>query len=305
MNITLEFIRQLKKLGKFAVFAGIMQPVAASAELACNPTGTNQIYSTESDNYFKESEAQWLKLTHNRGIESNSTNGCPQVEVIGYEGFPTVQCNYSDADAGSMDNVKPLAAKVILLNPSAKQLASWSIRACRVNGKDDSEMLSCIKNLYNFILKANGAQFPVVGSVVESFCNSGGAPKCNNPADRLPRNTMFRDGVGVDYTWGSTWTPEPHTDQLYSKLFDVAWSDSKLRSVFYYSRISNALREDWQRWRRHINMSAKPDEFEGNTFAIDKKDWRSVSALVHKKACAGEENELFNAVIFTNAWTRK
>jgi len=211
-----------------------------------------------------------------------------------------------DAGAGAYE---PLAAEVILLDPSAHQLAAWSVSACRTNGATDAAMSNCLKALRSHVVGQNGAEFPVVGSVVESYCNS--SPDYPNGCDNLeakdkgrqPRNTWFRDGVAVDYKPAQVirWDAQAYPKETFDAVFDVAKSDANLDSAYSLARVAGAVREQWTSWQTHRGKPQMPEG--GGTVA--GHGWRTVSAIVHKAACKGISNELFDAVVYANRkkWT--
>jgi hypothetical protein len=198
---------------------------------------------------------------------------------------------------------KALPAEVILLNPSAAQLASWSISACRTAG--GPSVAKCLTNLRNWIVGQNGAQFPVAGSVVESYCNSSkSSPPCRDLEDddwRLaPRHTWFRDGVSVDYAGVGVvhWDSILYDKATFDAVLDVASYDAKLNMTYDIARIAAATRDVWIKWRSYRASPELPQD------SVQNGGWRVVSASLHKAACSSDHNELFNAVVFANpSWS--
>ncbi len=289
------------------VSASLLTALPALAEFQCAPANTSASLPTR-DAFFASEMAAWSKTTRSRYTEGKSASDCRDVTVPGYEGFPTQRCTYENADAG-VGMFPALKAQVIILDPSAQQLAAWSINACRVNGATDASMPKCLDRLRNNIIVSNGAQFPVVGSVVESYCNSSGAygeckslPK-NSPWLR-PRHTWFRDGVSVDFKpgFGVHWDDKDYMG-LFDKLLDVTQSDRQINTTYKTARIAAAERDQWRSWRRHIG---KPEMTDGVSGTVDGAGWRTVAASVHRAACRGSSNELFDAVVFANkSWTTR
>lgn len=281
--------------------------VPALAEFQCAPT-TAKPALPENDKFFASEAASWLTTTSGRYLEGDGK--CPEVVVPGYEEFPAKRCSYSTADAGK-GAFPLLAAEVIVLNPSSRQLASWSINACRTNGAKDSEMPNCLSKLRSFILGSNGAQFPIVGSAVESYCNSGAYGGCEGLAKvskthkgLQPRHTWFRDGVSVDYSdaQGVKWDGTVYSKSTFDAVLDVAKSDLNLNNTFTKARIAGALRDEWITWRNHIGKPVMPDSGQGTVVG---GGWRTVAASVHKAACRGASNELIDAVVFSHPkWTK-
>ena len=151
-----------------AMLSATAADAAGHPEFQCAAVGVTVAFP-ERDPFFDGEVRAWARTTIKRYAEGK--RDCQDVLVPGYEGYPTKRCAYDDADAGA--GVYPaLHAQVILLDPSSRQLAAWSIHACRSNGAGDAAMPVCLTKLRTDALKSNGAQFPVVGSIVESYCNS-------------------------------------------------------------------------------------------------------------------------------------
>lgn len=288
-----------------AILVGAASP--ASAEFSCAPA--NVVVSfPENDPFFAKALTAWAETTHTRYTEGTARDACKDVKVAGYEGFPTKRCKYENADAGA--GIFPaLPAEVIVLNPSAKQLAAWSINACRINGAKDAAMPNCLEELRTKIIRANGAQFPVAGSVVESYCNSSSSyATCESLVKEKglglrPRHTWFRDGVAIWFsdTFDVRWDERDYSDK-YDLLFDPGKTDKEIGSTRDVARLAAAYRNEWRNWRKHIG---KPEMVDGATGTVDGHGWRKVTSYVHKAACRGVANELFNAVVFGNkSWTK-
>lgn len=290
----------------FGLLLALSAGAPARAEFSCEPEGAPARIESEGDTFFEQAQSAWRTVTQSRYTEGNGT--CPTVSVPGYEGFPTRRCGYSSADAGQ-GHFPALAAQVIVLNPSARQLASWSIHACRSNGADDSAMTRCLNKVRDAVVGSNGAQYIVAGSVVESFCNSSGnVPPCEtlaaNDHNRAPRNTLFRDGVSIGYRTLAHWTAEALSADVYARMFDVAASDADIEAWYRVSRISTAERPDWIAWREHIGKSVVPDGVDETGFDLEKAGWGLVSREVHKSACRGMGNALLDSVVFVRKFAK-
>jgi hypothetical protein len=287
----------------------VLMPAQSHAELNCNPNGDGQPFSTENDKFFKDSVSNWATITNRRDIEGSSKDACIDFRIEGYEGFPTKKCTYKAADAG--DPTKPLSAQVVVLNPSARQLASWSVHACRLGGASDAMMQNCLSQIFEHVKGQNGAQFPVVGSIVESECNSSKkysgchCLKDGHPA-LAPRNTLFRDGVSISYQSLAHWDPDEIPNSTYEAMFDTKISDQDIPNDEWYteSRVSGAEREDWMKWRSSSGKLAVPDGIDPRNFDLNGRGWGDVSRIVHQTACKSEGNELFDALVFTRGWAK-
>jgi hypothetical protein len=291
------------------LLSSLIFTISANAELFCAPDNVNIKYETQSDKYFAPEMKTWNNVTKNRYLEGGGPQSCVRHDVPGYEGFPVHACEYKSADAGK-GSFDPILAKVLVLDPSAMQLASWSIHACRINGAADANMPKCLEHVRSSVITANGAQFPVAGSVVESICNSSPtASPCerwpSGHANRAPRNTLFRDGVTIYVEKISKWEVNRSiAADIYAQLFDVENSDRQTTNWGGPSRVSGGLRKDWKAWRTHIG---KPVALNGGTSAFDLNGagWQLISREVHKAACKNESNELFDAVVFSKKWAKQ
>jgi hypothetical protein len=291
-----------------SMFVSLGLAFPAFAEFSCAPDNAT-ITFPEKDPFFAATIVAWSKTTRGRYTEGTTPDACTDVKVSGYEGFPTKRCKYESADAGK--GIFPaLPAEVIVLNPSAKQLAAWSIAACRTNGAKDAAMPDCLERLLSHVVRSNGAQYPVAGSVVESYCNSSSSygtceSLLKSKGDGLrPRHTWFRDGVSIYFQslLDVRWDDRDYSGK-YGLLFDVDKADEHIDSTRYVARLAAAQREQWRSWRKHMK---KPEMVEGSIGSVDGHGWRTVAAYVHKAACKGASNELFDAVVFANkAWIKQ
>jgi hypothetical protein len=103
----------------------------------------------------------------------------PVTDFPRWVGFPVRRCRYSD---GGVD------VRTAMLNPTAQQLALWSVNACTDTGAKDAK--SCALGIARVILSASSGVFPVEGYIPESASSGGG------------KGTQilcyyFRDGVTV------------------------------------------------------------------------------------------------------------
>jgi hypothetical protein len=94
-------------------------------------------------------------------------NPQPVRNLAGWEGYPLVKCRYSVKD--SVDG-RIKTAEVIMLNAEPKKLARWVVSTC-IEGKG-SARLADLDLLSRHIIGASGAQFPVVGIVLEAMNNT-------------------------------------------------------------------------------------------------------------------------------------
>src|SRR6267378_1978008 len=85
-------------------------------------------------------------LNRSRYMETN----CVPTTYPGWNGFPLSECSYSVKDKNGTSK----SAKVIMLNPSMKQLARWIVDAClAVKGKIQ---FTDTDKLFKQVLNASG-----------------------------------------------------------------------------------------------------------------------------------------------------
>lgn len=108
---------------------------------------------------------------------------CQPTTYPGWEGFETVRCSYSVVD--SKTGMKK-AGIVIMLNPSARLLATWVLEACRTQ-RNDLPRSTCADYLVSRVIAQSGGQFVIAGVVYEDII----------PADHVFEAYAFRDGVTV------------------------------------------------------------------------------------------------------------
>jgi len=152
-----------------AAAALVLTPLPALGEFSCVPANTSITYPV-GDPFFATQTTLWKAATKVRYVEGTKPSDCIDINVPNYNGHPTKLCHYAEADQGK-GVFPPLAAQAIVLNPSAEQMASWSVHACRTAGAGDKAMDYCLTKLHDWILNQNGAQFAIAGTVVESKCD--------------------------------------------------------------------------------------------------------------------------------------
>ena len=296
--MTQRGIRSLVCIGMLAFVS------TARAELDCAPIGAPAVMA-ESDRLFVAEVQAWSGVTRKRYVEG--TTPCQDVTIAGYEGFPTKHCRYTAVSRGDFPR---LDGEAIVLNPSARQLAAWGIHACRVNGASPTALPGCLAELRAFIQDQNGAQFAVVGSVIEDYCSSSGEKiDCKSLArtDRRLRlrHTWFRDGISADYraAQGVRWDGVNYGPAVFDAMLCVNQSDRNLSRVYSFARVASASREDWLRWRKHIGQPERQLTKKGD---IPDARWREISAAAHKAACRGASNDLVDALVFAKpSWTKR
>lgn len=263
-----------------ALIFGFACAAAYGKDYSCAPQGAWPPASKHlKDKFYEVARSKWATVVSSRYLEG--TNACEVLtDVKGYETFPVIECSYS-SNGRSAPGWTALNARVRLLQPSSAQLALWTVRACRVNGKTDATMKSCIIEVVNHIKGQNGAQFPIAGTVVEQHCDSSPTVKCAPDAkpkaiERRPRNAPFRDGVAVETQTQSDWSFESLDTKIFDSLF--AEGDNAVIRPFDVARVA-----------------ALPD---GRPIDAEGKGWLLISREVHKAACRSDAHELIDALVY-------
>ncbi len=146
------------------------------------------------------------------------------VKVLGWEGFPTRRYTYSVKDNDGVIKT----ADVILLDPSAEQIATWIVSALvEVKGRYDAVDG---RKVFTHIIEQSGGQFPVAGIVYEDIL----------PADGKNEIFCFRDGVTVEVEG----VPHRGTEPLTPAQIEAS-INGKVKRVFTYARIASTSPKMW------------------------------------------------------------
>jgi len=251
--------------------------IALSAAVIVGSTYlANLAWPALSDHVFNQSERteavkrlvdKWEeKLLSSRYMKKNGT--CtPVQDYSGWEGFPLEQCSYTK---------NGIKASVIMLNPSAEQIARWVVDACYEAGHPEPEYMD---KLYAHIICQSNGQFPVAGIVLEDMDGNG-----------KPNNYCFRNGMTVNIEGlftDSTVTsagkkkrdqfPERQTteDEI-QKCYQ-----GKVEKVWKFARIQSTSREDYMKADGTLNVKGKA--------------WMEVVQKLYKQAWGKNRNELMIA----------
>ena len=182
------------------------------------------------------------------------------VEVEGWEGFPTTLFRYAKTDA---DGTKKTGL-IVLLNPDARQAARWIVQAViDTTGSYDPEKA---KRLARETAGASGFQFPVRGVHWEDMGRKG-----------VHTAYPFRDGVTVKLRAFGESYPSTVLDE--SQLKYTVEADVTLTGK--YARIQSTTREQY--------MAA------GGQLPVDGHLWRSVVRKLYQAAWGKDRNELMTA----------
>lgn len=138
-----------------------------------------------------------------------------------WSGFPIQRCVYVDTR---------VQVQTYMLNPTADQLAKWTVTACVDASARD--LSGCAGIVSNYVVKASSGVFPVAGFIPEPSSSGGGK---TNETDCF----LFRDGVTVRTAKISnapkargTTCPEPDNDGT------ITWAG-------HYGRVASTTRTDY------------------------------------------------------------
>lgn len=103
----------------------------------------------------------------------------PDTNFPRWEGFPVQNCVYKGVG---------ITVHTYMLNPSAEQLARWTVTACRDAGAASLE--KCVSYMEKMIINESSGVFPIDGYIPEPGLSVGAS-------DSDPRCPLFRDGVTI------------------------------------------------------------------------------------------------------------
>ncbi len=155
------------------------------------------------------------RLQHARYMESKDVH---DAHVAGWDNLPTKRYHYSVADKDG--TVK--SADVVMLNPSAQQIARWIVSAeIEVQGRYD---VDDGRRIFKHIIEQSGGQFPIAGVVYEDIL----------PEDGKFEIYCFRDGVTVEIEG----VPHRGTEPMTPEQIEASIS-GRIKRVFTYARIQS------------------------------------------------------------------
>jgi hypothetical protein len=161
------------------------------------------------------------RLQRSRYMERGTAR---DITIPGWEGFPLKRYTYSIKDKDGTEK----SADVVMLNPSAGQIATWIVNALiEVNGSYDPDDG---RRVFKHILGQSGGQFPVAGVVYEDIL----------PADGVNEIFCFRDGVTVEIDS----VPHRGTAPLTPEQVEASIGGN-VKRVFTYARIQSTSPKQW------------------------------------------------------------
>jgi hypothetical protein len=208
------------------------------------------------------------RLARVRYLESGDAR--PAV-VPGWEGFPTRRYTYTVRDKDGTAK----SADVILLDPTATQLADWIVQClAEVRGHytpDDG------RRLFSHVIAQSGGQFPVAGVVYEDIL----------PADGANEIYCFRDGVTVEVEN----VPHRGTAPLTKEQVEAS-INGNVRRVFQYARVQSTSPKMW------IDAGGSHDVLGPDGKPTSR--WRAVIREEYQKAWTSPRNALMVAWVKAN-----
>jgi hypothetical protein len=183
----------------------------------------------------------------------------------GWDKFTLSRCRYSVHDRDGTTKT----ATVVMLNPSAEQLARWVATAC-VAAKGEAKP-EWTERLFNHVIGQSGGQYPVAGIVYEDIL----------PADGAYETYCFRDGVTVEVEG----VPHRGTRQPSPGQIDSSLTGTVVR-VFRYARVQSTTPEEY----RHNGGT-----IEVGTNEKPQPAWLDVSRECYQRAWSSDWNDLMIA----------
>jgi len=232
-----------------AVAAGPVHAAADAASVAASSAPVDDLLKSTRA-YFA---ARLTKLTCDE----------PTQEYPRWQGYPIQRCSYSDSG---------VSVRTYMLNPSADQLARWTVTAC-VDAQAAAPS-TCARALSKAILEASSGVFPVAGFIPEPASSGGGAGSqvlC----------FLFRDGVTV------TTAKVPGAPPAVKGT--CASSDENEEAVMRakrFARVVSTTRGDYLR-----NGGQEPV---GTDVDGDPR-WLDVVRALYQRAWGADRNELISA----------
>ncbi|MFT4075644.1 MAG: hypothetical protein QM647_08920 [Asticcacaulis sp.] len=160
-----------------------------------------------------------------------------KVEVVGWEGFPTHKWGYRKPNATKPES--PHYAEVIMLNPTANQVARWIVTA--ITDTFGAFDMAKAKKIADHCLDQSGFQFPVRGVHLEQEPYLAYA---------------FFDGVTVWVDgWDEAWPHAPIDKRHLDLALSATYSD--IKEAYKWARIQGTGRADYTHAGGRANTDGK------------------------------------------------
>jgi sugar lactone lactonase YvrE len=183
-----------------------------------------------------------------------------------WKGFPTKRYTYTIKDKDGATK----SADVIMLNPTADQIARWIVDALtEVKGTYTPKAGA---KIFTHILAQSGGQFPVTGIVYEDIL----------PADGKYETFCFRDGVTAQIEG----VPHRGTEPLTPAQIENSIT-GKITRIYTYARIQSTSPQQW------IAAGHSPEILDTNNKPTQK--WLDEVRTAYQKAWTSPRNDLLVA----------
>jgi hypothetical protein len=187
---------------------------------------------------------------------------CKPIQWPGYEGLPTLQCEYTVTDKATSTSK---TAPIVLLDAPPEMVATWIVNACtEVSG---TLVLDNARRLFKHIISQSGAQFPIAGVVYEDM-----------EGDGYMKAYCFRDGVTVRVEG-----VEHRTTAPLNNAEREASLHGNVTRVYTYARIASTSPADYTAAGGTIDVGNNQDR---------KPAWLDVVRQAYIKAWKTGRNEL-------------
>ena len=196
------------------------------------------------------------------------------VVVPGWEGFDTKRYTYSVKDKDGTTKT----ADVIMLNPSAGQIATWIVQA--ITEAKGSYTDEAGDRFFRHVIGQSGGQFPVAGIVFEDIL----------PADGAYEIFCFRDGVTVaveGVTHRGTTQPTPQEIE--------ASISGKVTRVYRYARVCSTSPEMALAWKASAGNAADAAPDDVISDSKPTAAWQHYIRQSYQQAWRSARNVLFVA----------
>lgn len=194
---------------------------------------------------------------------SKRTCDAPVNDFVRWATFPVQRCLYSDSG---------VTVQTYMLNPSADQLARWTVTACA--DAQAAAPAACASAVSKAIMAASSGVFPVAGFIPEPASSGGGV------GSRV-LCFLFRDGVTV-----TTLKVPSAPAAVDGHCVSSNENDEPVVKAKRYARVASTTRDDY---RRSGGLEEVGTEVNGDP------RWLDVVRTLYQKAWGSDRNELISA----------
>jgi hypothetical protein len=212
----------------------------------------------------KDTKDQHLALATAFYAARIATRNCdlPEINLLHWEGFPVQSCAYAEGG---------VTVRTYMLNPSAEQLARWTVTACR--DARATVPRDCIGYLARQIMNASGGVFAVAGFIPQAIeaGNGRGMIYCY----------LFRNGVAISTdNWKDARRPSGTTCGPPEEI------ERPARFAKASAHLAATTRQDY---RNNGGSAAVGTDADGNV------RWLDVVRLQYQQAWGNDRNALITA----------